>query len=61
MMGMRDQALLIIQKPIIQLCNYPDQNSGMITKNFNDITDSGLYTAIRDLLLQRSFMNEKMT
>ncbi len=62
MMGMRDQGFINnpkkINNPGVQLFQtrilWDDY-----TKNFNDITDAGLYTAICDLLLQRSFpMNE---
>ena len=62
MMGMRDQRLINnpkkINDPGIQLFQtkilWDDY-----TKNFSDISDPGLYTAIRDLLLQRTFpMNE---
>ena len=62
MMGMRDQGFINnpkkINNPGVQLFQtrilWDDY-----TKNFNDITDSGLYTTICDLLLQRSFpMNE---
>jgi uncharacterized protein (DUF1800 family) len=62
MMGMRDQGFINNPKKI----NNPGAQLFQTrilwddyTKNFNDITDSGLYTTICDLLLQRSFpMNE---
>ena len=62
MMGMHDQRFINnpkkINDPGVQLFQtkilWDDY-----TKNFSDIADPGLYTAISDLLLQRTFpMNE---
>ena len=57
MMGMRDQGFINPKKvnnPGIQLFQTTILWDAY-TKNFREINDSGLYTAIRDLLLQRTF------